>query len=217
MSGKPIDLTEIKAVSARIADICRAAWEKGFMAGWSGNASVRLRSEPAGALITAAGKAKGRLKEGDFVAVSLAGEKLWGEEKVSSESRLHTHLYEKLPQAKAILHTHPPFMQALDLALNPGGADYINVLKENFLNTGLHESALWRGRLRFAKELPPGSPDLAESAAEAASGENWEPPLAVWLPRHGLCAIGGSLESCLCLTEELEHLAKTQLLSARAR
>lgn len=202
----------------QILDICRSASEKGLMAGWSGNASVRLETDPDLLLITGAGKAKGRLGPDDCPLISLKGRKLSGKARISSESRLHTLIYETLPAIKAILHSHPPYLQALELALTEERALAGDLWKEKFLDLKLHEAAVWRARLVFSIEYPPGSEELARSALEALKKKLAENsgallPFAVWLPKHGLCAVGERLEDCLCLTEELEHLALTQLMS----
>lgn len=208
---------ETREALKQILDICRLAWEKGFMAGWSGNASVRLETNPDLLLITGARKAKGRLGPEDCPLVNSKGEKLSGKARVSSESRLHTLIYEKLPAIKAILHSHPPFLQALELALTEEKAGGRDLWKEKFLDLKLHEAAVWRDRLAFGLEYPPGSEELARSALEAlteklTANRGAPLPFAVWLPKHGLCAVGELLEDCLCLTEELEHLALTQLM-----
>lgn len=212
------DPAEITRSVKRIMDICKVAWEKGLMAGWSGNASVRLPDNPGLLVITASGSPKGMLETDDCLLINLKGEKLAGKGKASSESQLHTILYEGFPEIQAILHTHPPFLQALELAMNAavkaGGFP-----GENFLKMKLHEAQIWRHHLHFAENYPPGSAELAQSAIKGIRDdlerETREAalPLAVWLPGHGLCAAAGNLKDCLCLTEEMEHLAQVRLLS----
>lgn len=212
------DPAEISQAVRQIMAICRIAWEKGFMAGWSGNASMRLPENPRLLLITASGSPKGLLETDDCLLINLKGEKLAGQAKASSESRLHTVLYEAWPAVKAILHTHPAYLQALELAVSAGETESSRFLTEKFLNVNLHEALIWRGRLHFAANYPPGSAELAQSAVKAVldnmDKQKKEPalPLAIWLPFHGLCAMGKTLKDCLCLTEEFEHLARVQLL-----
>lgn len=200
-----------------IQDICHIAGKKGFMSGWSGNASTRVSSNEGHVIITAAGKAKGRLKNEDCLLINLKGNKLQGRGRASSESKLHTYIYEKWPNIKAILHTHPPFLQALELKL--GQIKSRPNLKEELLNMPLHEATMWTGRLCVAENYYPGSEELAISAVEAVVKDivkaNEEPslPFAIWLPGHGLCVAGLDLESCLCLTEEFEHLGRVRLLA----
>ncbi len=212
-TGLP-DINEVEEAIKQIADICHIAWEKDFMAGWSGNASIRLLSNPELLVITAKGKTKGQLKSGDYLLVNLEGEKLSGKASASSESRLHTILYENWPEINAILHTHPPYMQALEIALYSERAG-LKSPNERFLNIELHEASIWRKRLYFSGNFFPGTEDLAVSANYSLNQNEGKLlfPCAIWLPFHGLCAAGENLESCLNLSEELEHLAKVQLLS----
>lgn len=192
-------------INAIIA-ICQTAWREGFMAGWSGNASIRL--DDGGILVTAAGAPKGRLSPEDCL---LADDRS-NSRKPSSETGMHLEIYKKAAVCSAILHTHPPYLQALNLALARGTGDSGETLAEKFLNLPLYEATVWRKRLYFSDDFPPGSKDLAHAAANSLPlGPEF--PCAIWLELHGLCALGKNLEDALCLTEELEHLAMTQLLA----
>lgn len=212
---------DVSSSIEQIRDICKIAWTKGIMAGWSGNASLRISSAPELMLITAAGSAKGRLNAGDFLLISVQGEIISGDGRASSESQLHTFLYKKWSGVGAILHTHPPFMQALELWLQKEASVSAKAPEEQFLNLALYEARIWRERLYFAEDYPPGTSELALGAIKGIErkccekGKRGEPdlPFAVWLPHHGLCAAAKNPKDCLCLTEELEHLAQIQLLS----
>ena len=72
----------------------------------------------------------------------------------------------------------------------------------------LFEAEVWRAKLGFAPALPPGTTELADAVALAASGKD-----AVWMAGHGLCCLGRTLAEALCLAEELEHLATLQILA----
>lgn len=201
-----------RQASAQIIEICRLAWGEGLMPGWSGNASLRL--SPEFILITASGAAKGSLRPENCLLAGKDGT-IIGEGHPSSETALHFALYGADEDCQAILHAHPPNLQALDIVLTRTGEknddEYFN---REFLKLPLFEARVWRQRLFAAPALPPGSNDLARAAASCLP-ESREVgdrrPRAVWLRRHGLCALGAGLAQCLCMTEELEHLAKVQL------
>lgn len=195
------DKTCESTLAREIASICKLAWQSGLMRGFGGNASARLDSGEI--LITASGAAKGRLGENDFIVVDRAGKIISGCRKPSIELGLHLGLYAAFPDCAAILHTHPPYLQAVARL----------VAEPKTLDLGMAESDCWRSRLAFAPQLPPGSPELA--AAVAASFAARFPagiplPCACWLAGHGLCAIATNQYSALGVSEELEHLAHIQ-------
>ena len=97
-----------------------------------------------------------------------------------------------------MLHTHPPHLLALSLALPP----------EKRLRLPLFEAARFYPLLGLVPDLPPGTADLALAVAKLA-----ETHPALWLERHGLITHGKTLQETLVLAEELEQLAKVQLLA----
>lgn len=189
---------------AEIGDICHSAWLEGFMPGASGNASRRLG--PDFIAISASGAHKGRLGREDCLLYELQGPFATGSP--STESALHRAIYLAFEDCGAILHTHPPGLQALNLILSKSGPDW----RRNFLNLDLYEAAVWRPRLAFCAKTRPGSPELGPGALQALQEAPEKTlPRALWLESHGLAALGENLAACLALTEELEHLAHVQL------
>ena len=120
-------------------------------------------------------------------------------ESPSSEAGLHLAVYRAHPESGVILHTHPPHLSALGLA----------VLAEERLQSPLFETAGYREKIAWVPALEPGSVELAEAAASAADKP------ALWLELHGLCVHGKTAADCLALTEELEHLGRVDLLTRR--
>lgn len=192
--------TALAEAAVSICEICNKAWQKNLMAGWSGNASLRLE---AGILITAAGAAKGFLRPEDCLLATAAGKRLSGG-RPSSESGVHLALYAKFPECKAILHTHPTALQALEA----GSPETSNPCKA-LAALPLHEAAYWSAHFQYAPSFPPGRPEVARAVGAVAF--NAPLPLGIWLARHGLVCMGETLLDCLCLTEELEHLAQVAL------
>lgn len=174
------------------------------MPGFSGNASLRLSNNSI--LITCAGAGKGLLKPKDLLLIDFQGAILAGSGKPSSEWRMHAALYASRDDCRAILHTHPPCLQSLDMML---AAD--ENFEDIFLNLPLYESGMWKARLRFAPACAPGSTELANSCALPAEMQPDKLPYGVWMRQHGLTIPGRSLEEALCLTEEMEHLGRLQL------
>lgn len=181
--------------------VCRDAWTQGLLSGCNGNASQRLGEHAPNLIcITRSGASKGRLTTADCCLMDVhTGAAVHGGP-ASTESGMHLAIYRTRPDCTAILHTHPRRLLALSLRL-AGKHD-------DFLRLPLFEADVWRAKLGFAPALPPGTTDLAEAVAEVARGKD-----AVWMAGHGLCCLGRSLSSALCLAEELEHLAALQILA----
>jgi L-fuculose-phosphate aldolase len=172
-----------------IMEAGRRGWQRGLFPGASGNISLRLDSTTA--MVTASGRAKGFLTPEDLAVVDLAtGTPRSGAP--SSETPAHLAVYQLVPKARAIVHTHPPRLTALMLQ---GG-----------FPTDLPLFETERIRLETVPALPPGSPQLATAVAQAAQAAP-----AVFLHQHGLLCWGESLDAAMALTEELEHLAQVAL------
>lgn len=198
-------------VAAEIAAICRQAWERGLLAGFNGNVSCLLPDPFEGKecfLITRTGAAKSSLTDNDFALVSLengpngsGGVHTLAGGKPSSETPMHIEIYNHCPKARAIVHTHPPHMLALSLLIP----------FEERLKLPLFEADTYRKNMSMAPDHEPGTRVLACAIAEEA--KNYQ---AVWMEKHGLAAHGPDLCFALGLTEELEQLAKVQLMAMQA-
>lgn len=76
---------------------------KGWVPATSGNFSARLSD--GNVAITVSGKHKGRLVHEDIMLISPDGAALDGK-KPSAETLLHTALYKRFPEVRAVLHPH---------------------------------------------------------------------------------------------------------------
>lgn len=89
-----------------LAALARRFAERGWTPATAGNFSLRL--EGGRFLVTASGRDKGRLGEGDFLIVDRDGRILAGSGRPSAETALHLQAYRLRPEAGAVLHTHSP-------------------------------------------------------------------------------------------------------------
>lgn len=185
-----------------IADTCRDAWGRGLLSGFNGNVSVR---EGSTVIVTCRGAAKGHLRPGNLTALDLATGKRLAEGRAacraSSETPLHLALYDLQPQARAVVHTHPPHLLALSLLVPEG----------DVLSLPLFECDFYREKFAQVPDLQPGTQALAREVALAARDHQ-----AVFLRRHGLVCWGEDLTGALGLTEEIESLARVQLMTLQA-
>lgn len=117
------------AAGREIADIARALYARGWMAGTAGNISVRVG---ANAVITGSGLSKGELTPQDVVAVKIVdSHSVWGARRPSAETVIHTAIY-RATAAGAVVHVHPPHATARSIgaapALRLGGYELIKGL-----------------------------------------------------------------------------------------
>ncbi|WP_051257833.1 class II aldolase/adducin family protein [Desulfovibrio cuneatus] len=198
------DPTTIGRGYATLNDMCHVAWQRGMLAGFNGNASCLLEvtgnaEETAQqVLITRSGAAKSHLGLEDVSAVALENGTLLHGKAASTEAGMHLAIYKACPTTRAVLHTHPPHLLALGLRLPP----------EQRLTLPLFEADAFRAKLAFVPALPPGSAALAEAVAQASKTHP-----AVWLEGHGLVTHGPDATTLTPLAEELEQLAKVQLMT----
>ncbi|WP_031388671.1 tRNA (N6-threonylcarbamoyladenosine(37)-N6)-methyltransferase TrmO [Desulfonatronum thiodismutans] len=196
--GTPYGLPWGPRISAREAGMIREtgnrAWQRGLMAGLNGNISLRQGDAM---IITVSGSAKGRLRPGDLALVDLASGAATGPGRPSTEAALHRAVYASQSKAQAILHVHPPHLLALSLA-KPGG---------DLLESTLFEADVWSRKMIRLPALQPGCEALAKQVGRAAMAYP-----ALFMERHGLVCWGRDLDEALALAEELESLARIDVL-----
>jgi L-fuculose-phosphate aldolase len=180
-------------VGEAIQTTCVRAWERGLMPGFSGNVSVRMGNV---VVITASGAAKGYLTPGDLTALDLASGRRLEPGRPSTESAMHLEIYDRQPEAWAVVHTHPPRLLALSLC----------VAEADLLDLPLFEADVLQKSFAQVPAHQPGTPVLAKAVATAAATCK-----AVFMRRHGLVCWGASLTEALALSEEVEFLAGVQL------
>src|SRR3954467_8529530 len=115
-NGKPNGTTRIPEFKLReqMCDIGRRIWTKGFCAGNEGNHSYRLDKDRI--LCTPSLISKGNLKPDDMCIVDMTGIHPSGKRKRTSEILLHLAIYKEQPNAKAVIHSHPPHATAFAVA-----------------------------------------------------------------------------------------------------
>jgi L-fuculose-phosphate aldolase len=143
-------------------------------------------------LITPSGVPSDRLRAAELVQLGLDGSREPGDGPApSSEWRFHAAVYETLPRAGAVVHTHSTF--ATVLACLGRGIPAFH-----------YEVALAGGAdIPCAPYATFSTEKLAEKVIGALAGRR-----ACLLANHGLVAWGESLERALALAEKVEHLAE---------
>jgi L-fuculose-phosphate aldolase len=181
------------AVRDEIVEVGRRLYARGLIAATEGNISVRVGDA---LLVTAGGTNKGFLERAQVLKTDLNGRPLEAGRPVSSEVAMHAAIYKRRPEARAVVHAHPPAATAFAVVHAP--------LDQPLLA----EAVLLLGPVPLVRYAPPSTAELAEAASEAFANAN-----AVLLANHGAVALGETLARAHQRMETLEHLARVTLLA----
>ena len=105
-----------REIKEQICDIGRRIFEAGMVAANDGNISVRLSDNEF--LCTPTGVSKGFMDPECICKVDAQGRVLEanGSYRPSSEMKMHMRVYEKRPDAGAVVHTHAPYATSFAIA-----------------------------------------------------------------------------------------------------
>lgn len=179
-----------RQISEEIIAIAQRLHRKNMLAAADGNISCRVDKD--GVLVTPSGKAKACMHPEDMALINLDGRILEG--KPSSEKLMHLEIYRQCPEAKAVIHAHPPTAIAWSIA-QPDFA---------FLPShALSEVILSCGDIPFVPYARPGTQAMGDNL------RNFLPQYrALILSRHGALTWGESLEEAWKGMERIEHSAE---------
>lgn len=193
MSYLPSDHAEKYArLKEDIVEVGRRIYNLGFVAANDGNISVRVGDDEI--LTTPTGVSKGFMNPDMIIRVDMAGNKLEGELKPSSELKLHLEVYKQRPDVRAVLHAHPPVATAFAVAGIPLDKPV------------LPEIVISLGRIPIAKYATPSTEELPASVRPYLEDHD-----AVLLENHGALTVGSNLFNALFKMEQIEHFAKISL------
>jgi ribulose-5-phosphate 4-epimerase/fuculose-1-phosphate aldolase len=172
-------------------------WQRGLVAGSSGNVSMRL--DDGTILVTPSGRALRALEPSELVRTTLDGIPVAGT-RPTSELPLHLAAYRVRPDVRCVVHTHPTYC----VGWSKTGALFP-------LDTvGAIESL---GAVAFTPYAKSGSTELADLCSHAFAG----PVDTVVMERHGLSSVGTTLESAFIRTDLAEQTAHIEYLAHQLR
>lgn len=191
---------ELKQAQKEVANYMRRLYKKGLTTCSGGNISLRWKDDIV--LITPSQIDKGTLKAKTIGQVSISGENLTPEFKLSMETKMHLEVYKTRPDVSAIVHAHPIF------ATSYAGTD----LKINTNISG--ESRALIGDLVYAEYALMGTEELALKVANCCKKGN-----VIIMQNHGVLTVGKTLFEAYDRIEVLEAAAKisyiTEMLGKR--
>lgn len=160
-----------------------------------GNISFKINETHV--LITPSQTDKCRLQGDEIGIVTLDGENLTPQFKLSMETGMHLAIYRKRSDVKAVVHAHPSTATAF--AVSP----------EKEIRTDLAgETWALTGKPAFAPYALMGTPELAEIVSEHTLNAD-----TVVMEHHGILAVGSSLLSAFNKLELIESSARLTLIT----
>lgn len=173
---------------------CRRLWDRHLVMGTSGNVSVRL--DDGDLLVTPSQRGLGYLTAEDIVRVDADGRPRDPAQRATSELPLHIAAYRVRPDVCAVVHTHPTMSVVWSRTGTLFPRDTV----------GASESL---GTCAWTPYRKNGTQALADlCAAEFERGVN-----LVVMERHGVTAIGSTLEEAFMQTELAEEAARIAYFS----
>ena len=180
--------------AAELISICQRLHALGFLAAADGNVSFRTGHR---IFTTPSGVAKHAIRKQDLAEITLGGAIVKGNP--SSEKAMHLAIYRECPQARAVVHAHPPHAIAWTVANPHSGA-----LPEGAMS----ELILAVGAVPVAPYARPSTAALADNLLPFLPGHR-----AMILARHGVLCWGETLQEAYNGVERIEHAAKVLCLA----
>jgi L-fuculose-phosphate aldolase len=175
----------------RLIGTARRMAPAGLNRGTAGNLSARVRENGEdGYLITPSGLDYGALAPGDIVFMRPDGTSA-GRRKPSSEWRFHRDIYNRRPEAGAILHAHSPFAASL------------SCLRRDIPPFHYMIARFGGDTVRCAEYATFGTQALSDNALAALRGR-----CACLLANHGMLVFGRTLAHAFDLAVEFETLCE---------
>lgn len=176
-----------------IVDIARRLHGRNCLAAADGNISVRISDDEI--WMTPTGVAKAFMRPEEMACLTLKGDVRHGQP--SGERLMHLEIYRNAPEAKAIVHAHPPTAIAWTLARPE--------LRELPCDS-LPEVLLATGRVPVVPYARPGTPEMGTNLRRFLPAHR-----ALLLARHGAVCWGLDLEEAWRGLERIEHAAQILL------
>lgn len=185
---------------ARYAIVTYSAllWQRGLVAGNSGNLSVRL--DDGTMLVTPTGVSLRALGADDIVRTSADGTPLDRGRKPTSELPLHVAAYRVRPEIRCVVHTHPTYC----IAWSKTGGLFPRV------TVGAIESL---GSIAWTPYARSGTTELASLCSHAFA----TPVDTIVMEDHGLSCVGLDLETAFIRTDLAEQTAHIEYAARTLR
>ena len=187
---------EAEEIKREICAAGRKLWLRQFVDGNGGNISYRIG--PNEVLCTPTLVSKFDLTPEDICLVDLNGNQLAGTRASTSELLLHLEIFKAVPEAKAVLHCHPPHATAYAIT----GRVPPNMV--------IPEFEIIVGKVAISPYETPGTKTFAETVLPYVKEHN-----TILLSNHGIVCWADTVTHAEWCAEVLETYCSTLMLAAQ--
>src|SRR5246500_1829376 len=185
-----------QALKEEIVSVGGKLWHRQYVDGNGGNISARLSRDYI--ICTPTMLSKGDLRPEDLLLVDLDNNQIIGDRPQTSEIRLHLEIYKAVPQARAIVHCHPPYATAHAVAgLVPQGEL-------------VPEQEVFIGPVALAPYETPGTAEFARTILPMVKQHN-----TILLANHGIVCWADTVTHAEWYAEVLETYCWTLMLASQ--
>ncbi|HEV2134566.1 MAG TPA: class II aldolase/adducin family protein [Terracidiphilus sp.] len=187
---------EAEAVKKEICTVGKKLWMRQFVDGNGGNISYRIG--PNEVLCTPTLVSKYDLTPEILCLVDLEGNQVAGIRPRTSELLLHLEIYKAVPEAKAVVHCHPPHATAYAIT---------GKIPPNMI---IPEFEVFVGKVAVSPYETPGTKTFAETVLPYVKQHN-----TVLLANHGIVCWADTVTHAEWYAEVLETYCWTLMLAAQ--
>lgn len=185
-----------QSIKQEILAAGRKLWGRQYVDGNGGNISVRV--SPDLVICTPTLCSKGDLRLEDLSLVDLENRQICGTCPQTSEIRLHLQIYKAVPEARAVIHCHPPYATAHAIAgIAPPG----NLVPEQ---------EVFVGQVAVAPYETPGTLAFAQTILPFVRDHN-----TILLSNHGIVCWADTVTHAEWYVEVVENYCKTALIASQ--
>jgi L-fuculose-phosphate aldolase len=187
---------EAEEIKKEICAVGRKLWMRQFVDGNGGNISYRIG--PNEVICTPTLVSKYDLTPADLSLVDLDGNQLAGIKPRTSEILLHLEIYKAVPQAKSVVHCHPPHATAYAIT----GRVPPNLI--------IPEFEVFVGKVALSPYETPGTTKFAQTVIPFVKDHN-----TVLLSNHGIVCWADTVTHAEWYAEVLDTYCWTLMLAAQ--
>jgi L-fuculose-phosphate aldolase len=187
---------KVQTIKEEIVQVGKKLWLREYVDGNGGNISYRISDDYV--LCTPTMRSKGDLTTDCLCVVDFNNQRICGEYSQTSEILLHFEIYKAVPEARAVIHCHPPHATAYAITgMIPQGEI-------------IPEQEVFIGPVAVAPYDTPGTKAFAETIVPYARNHN-----TILLENHGIVCWADTVTHAEWYVEVVDTYCRTLLLAAQ--